>query len=104
MRVFLDGVKRLRELISSSSWQEGLKPMLEEQIEMNVRLLRNPDRERKDKYPDDYLRGVIDAFEWVLQRPEDEVKTRIEELLQERLAARSQFVDSGQSDGNDADA
>jgi hypothetical protein len=38
-------------------------------IEIFTRDLRDPSAARKAKYPDDYVRGQIDALEWMLDLP-----------------------------------
>jgi len=98
--ITLDQLKRLQEVVRSTSWQEGVLPLLEGQIEANIGLLLNPDAGRKSKYPDDYLRGVIDAFRWVLHEPANKAKSRLQELLEERLAEREAFADSGHEAGD----
>lgn len=98
--ITLDQLKRLQEVVRSTSWKEGVRPLLEGQVEVNIGLLLNPSAERKAKYPDDYLRGVIDAFRWVLTEPTNQARSRLQELLEERLAEREAFADSGQEAGD----
>jgi hypothetical protein len=75
------------ELIEDRGWE-----VLEQRVQGRIEtarnaLLKDPSRARKDKLPDDYLRGQIEALEWCLSWPKATAEQRMS-LEDEEKATR----------------
>ena len=55
-------------LIGDAGW-EAICERAEQRTTAWHKALLDPSRERKDKFPDDYLRGQIEALEWFIAFP-----------------------------------
>jgi hypothetical protein len=58
----------------SDLWRHGLKPTLRKRKEALLVELVNPSQKRREKYSDDFLRGVISAITILENLPVKEIK------------------------------
>lgn len=83
-------------MLESSSWKQ-YKERNQERIDKYKKELLNPSAGRKDKWPDDYLRGYIEAIEWSLAWPYSIVE-------QHQITAEEDAEDRRRQDINDRKA
>ena len=76
-------------LTEDEAWKEFEKAG-RRRIEMFTRSLRDPSSARKDKFPDDYVRGQIDALEWMLNLPHGIIAAAESQAEQDAVARAEQ--------------
>lgn len=67
-----DDRDKLEHLLTSPGWVEVLKPELEAHIELRKDSLMQVDR--KSNVSDDYIRGQVNAFAWLLEGIAERIK------------------------------
>lgn len=83
----LSRAERLREMQAHPGWRDVLKPILDARIEGLNRMLRDPSKARKEKFPDDYIRGRLEEAEFIMDHPNLLVETIQAAAVEEKLAA-----------------
>ena len=80
--LFDEAMNDIQLVISSRGWLDGYEPTIQAYVREATRSLTNPSKDRKDQRSDDFLRGLIKAWEAVLtmgQTALDEHAARVEE-------------------------
>lgn len=70
----------LRWLITSPSWNEVVRPKIEERMVILYNKLIDPTQKRKEEVSDDYIRGQIAVIRWLVAWP-----AKRQKALQDRL-------------------
>ena len=92
----MDDLKRAEIIengLASPFWKEVLLPMLQERKKTAERGLRNPSLTRKHSMPDDYLRGILDLTEMLIDHPPVLAETIRNAAVEEKLAETRDFKD-----------
>ena len=76
-------VRRWQTFISASDWPTLVVPILTKQFDYFSGLLRQPPEIRSPKLSDDYCRAAMDAFEFLLVWPRDQVNSALADAAQE---------------------
>jgi hypothetical protein len=66
--------KDLGFLLMSNAWNEVMKPEVARRVKGLYAQLIDPSTKRKDRLPDDFIRGQIEALKWMLEWPEKEMQ------------------------------
>lgn len=90
----LERVQVINAGLSSPFWKEILKPMLEQRKLSSEIALRNPSVTRKHALPDDYLRGILDLAEELLNQPPILAESIQNAAVEEKLAEQRDLKDS----------
>lgn len=61
-------------LLMSTGWNDVMKPAVVERAKSLTSRLLDPSAQRKDRLPDDYIRGQIAALRWLIEWPEKEMQ------------------------------
>lgn len=81
----LERASLIDQVYACQGWALVFQPMLEEKYRTYQLALRNPDAARKARMPDDYVRGWLEALEWIMLTPRREAEVErnagIEEVL-----------------------
>lgn len=77
----------LREMQAHPGWREVLKPILDARSAGLQRMLRDPSKSRKEKFPDDYIRGRLEEAEFLSEHPDLLVETIQQAAVEEKLVA-----------------
>lgn len=75
--------RNLAHLLLSLGWNDVFKPVALQRIKTLYDRLLDPQGSRKDKLPDDFVRGQIAALRWALEWPEKEMAI-VAQALRER--------------------
>lgn len=90
-------IENLRHLLAHRAWTEFFVPTLKQSRDAAIAQLLDPSVERKQDYPDDFLRGQISMLEWLLTHPQTllqeqdakNAKDQEESEVQDRLGIRA---------------
>ena len=67
-------VEAIRIFITSDAWELFFKPAMEGMKEEWSKTMMDPSKARKEKTPDDYIRGCFETLDVILRLPETLVK------------------------------
>jgi len=75
---------QLSHLLLSPAWDGIIKAAVNQRVKMMYDQLVDPSKKRKERLPDDYIRGFIGACRWMLTFPEEEMNRAIEAIQVEQ--------------------
>lgn len=79
-------------LLLAPAWEGLYKKRISEQVKACYDRLIVPSRDRKDQYPDDYIRGYVAALRWAIGWPEAEMNRAVAEAIQDKETKLEEFV------------
>lgn len=85
-------IRRWQNMLASEDWQQVAAPVLKVQIEHFLKMLRTPRKLRKPELSSDYISGALDAFEYLLTWPPQQVDAALTELANEIIAKQFDVV------------
>jgi len=91
VQLYPEVIEAIRQLLQSDAWTAFFLPSLQNMKEEWQKRLMDPSAERKNQYPDDYIRGCFQTIDVFLRLPEAliaEHDAAIERAEQERHEAR----------------
>jgi len=80
VQLYPEVIEAIRQFINSDAWARFYKPSLEHMKQEWTSRLMDPSADRKDKYPDDYIRGCFETIDVFLRLPETLIAERDADL------------------------
>jgi hypothetical protein len=78
----------VRHLIYSKAWTDFFIPYLTEQKDAAMILILNPSTDRKNSFPDDYLRGFVIALDRLMSIGHERLEEKDQLRLQQEQEAK----------------
>lgn len=73
----------LTDLLGHAGWENLLKPAISNRMETIMKVLLRPDDQRKERLPDDFLRGQFQVLKWILEWPATRIAVIQQEMVEE---------------------
>lgn len=77
--------EELARLLTSPAWTDLVKARISGRVKVLYDKLIDPEENRKERLPDDYIRGFIAACRWILVFPDEEMKQAVKATLAESV-------------------
>jgi hypothetical protein len=91
--VSVDRVQLIETGLASQFWKEIIEPLLTARQMSCTAALRDPSIARKHSLPDDYIRGILDLAEMLLNQPKLIAESERAAEIEERINAKREAYD-----------
>ena len=78
--------KALAFLVGCPAWEGLYKAQVADMVKLYYSQLLDPSKARKDRTPDDFLRGAIFALQWAVSWPDQELNKAVAEALEQEVS------------------
>lgn len=75
-------------LLMSQGWMAVMRPAITERAKVLTARLLDPTAGRKDRIPDDFIRGQVAALRWLIEWPEKEMQKASQAMMAEQDATQ----------------
>lgn len=87
-----DEHEALSHLLLSPGWELIIKRAINQKVKALYDRIIDPAGDRKDRLPDDYIRGYIAGLRWVVSFPEEQMNAAVANILKDQEVPESPAI------------